>query len=641
MTPRVSRALVAFVLLATGWLTAGCAAPFVPASAGDVLSLVASAEIVEWRSLEDRDLGVHLAGTSETNGRREPFEMWLAPDGRYRLRVDGALGSDEVFDGTTVVRRDFSGLTEPLEGSEAKGAPRLAWLLTGGWARDVVAVRGFDEVRARRGANTLEASLRSPLLDERLSATVSYQSSSAEVQLELDPKTRTLRSARALDARGEVQGGTLVFEGWHWLVVPDVPPLPYPLPPSNEALAERAASEAEARREPCSDPRCPVESNGLAHLRDGTSAAGQPVAGHVDAALFGADDAVLVPTAFATYAARTGELESRFEVATATLVSLADVDLEARQVPPSDMHFSGAAPVRVPLRRLATGHLAVPVSIDGGEPKVFLFDTGAGATVLDRAFADELALEHLGDVDAVGVSGSASAAFMRAQALTVGGPSFAGLEAFEGEQVSDTSFTWESPVFVVLDFGAIAEALGAPVVGVLGSDFIARCQVELDADALRLWPYGAEIEASEGWHTVALAIVDRVPSAWATFPTQQGEVGGWFRIDTGDNGSVTFHGPAIEEHGLLAGRETSPISFGGVGGSSFGYVAEFEWLELGDLRVGPLEAGFAIQAEGTFGQSDLAGNIGQGILGRYDVRLDYSRRQMALRERVVEGEPSE
>lgn len=529
----MKRTLLALPLL----LAAACAPSFHAPAPAELEAFAAHSGVASWQALAASERVLVLRGESATMGREASFTLWVAGDGRYRLVVDGELGSEEVFDGSAVYRRDFSEVGRELEGPERERAPHLVWMLTGGWVSAVAGVAEDGRVELAMGER------RDGLVLERDAAG---------------------RPARVRTPDGTT---TLVLAGW------------------------RTPSEARP-------------SDALADLH--------------------------FPARIESYSSRTGELDARFVTRSAALEPLDAATFAYTLERPDDARFTGPAPAVVELRRLATGHLVVPVALDGGVERVFLFDTGAGATVIDARLAEELGCEALGKVNAVGVSGVAAARFVRANELAVG------------------SFVWDAPVLVALDFQGVAEVLGAPVVGVLGFDFIARAQVELDAAELRVWPPDHALTASApgepAWLPVPLALHDKVPAVRGRFPVGPNgakSASGWFRLDTGDNGSVTFHGPAVKEHALLAGRETQPMSFGGVGGSSFGYSSMLEWFELGTdgepaLRIGPLEAGFAVQSEGTFASADLTGNVGQGVLARFDVRLDYKRRQMALRPRPPE-----
>lgn len=516
-------------LLAQLLLIASCASPFREPAPAELAALRVATGHSAWADLQAQDLGLLIRGDSHSMGVKSAFDLLVAGDGRYRLITHGVLGSLEVFDGTDVWRRDFSGIDRRLEWAERASAPRLVELLVGNWTEHVDGLTDDHRVRVSLGAAGLFGDAAVDLPPAR------------PLELELDPLTSLPMRARVV---GRAAADELVFADWR--IANDLP----------------------------------------------------------------------LPGSIATYSANSGVLEGQFLLQKVQVVGLSAELFAFEAAPPDDVTFVPGIADTVELRRLPSGHLAVPVHVNGDVAKVFLVDTGAGATVIDARYAEQLHLPMIGEVNAVGVSGSAAAQFVSATDLRVG------------------PMLWEAPVLVGLDFSGLAEALGAPVVGVLGFDWFARAEVEFDADVLRVRPTGSDALSGAGWHALELGFHDKVPMVRGTFPTASGAVTGRFRVDTGDSGAVTFHGPAVKRYRLLASRETTPISFGGVGGSSFGYVGELEWFELAGLRIAPLEAGFATQAKGTFASDTLLGNVGLGILGRYDVRVDYSRRQMALRERA-------
>ena len=511
-------------------LLASCASPFQPVVDSDLAALRASSHLDAWQAMNRAGIGLAVRGQSFSMGRVSPYELLIAGDGRYRLSIEGELGSLEVFDGVDVFRRDFSEIDQRLEWTDRRDAPRLVALLVGQWSQGVLTMASDDRVRVALESN------------------VPHVPAAEVLELNLDP-TSLLPTRVAKASKRESR--SLMLVDWQ--------------------------------------------------------------------AAFG----VALPSAIEMYSQTTGALEGRLVMDSIDQVVLDESTFAFRVQPATDVRFESAAPAIAELWRLPSGHLAVPVTINGDTSKVFLLDTGAGATVIDSHYAATLGLASLGDVNAVGVSGSTMAQFVRADSLRV------------------ADFVWDVPVLVALDFGGIAEMLGEPVAGVLGFDWISRCQVEVDAEEVRLWPLSTPAPDAEGWHRVELGFAGKTPTVEATFPTNRGAATGRFRVDTGDNGSVTFHGPAIKRYNLLAQRETSPISFGGVGGSSFGYVGELEWFSIAGLRVGPLEAGFATEATGTFAAEDLVGNLGQGLFGVFYVRIDYAARCMLLRARPVAPATSE
>jgi predicted aspartyl protease len=107
--------------------------------------------------------------------------------------------------------------------------------------------------------------------------------------------------------------------------------------------------------------------------------------------------------------------------------------------------------------------LVVPVHVNGEGPYDFVFDTGATLTCLDRQLMEELGLQAEPGVmgRGVGVGGAGRVAVARLDSLRIGAAHAAGLTA------------------CVLDLSQL-EAVGAPVQGLVGLNFMRAFRVELD-----------------------------------------------------------------------------------------------------------------------------------------------------------------
>ncbi|TAJ14394.1 MAG: hypothetical protein EPO68_12780, partial [Planctomycetota bacterium] len=92
----------------------------------------------------ERAKGFQLSGTTESNGLQSRFSLWVAPDGRYELAVDGKLPSFEGFDGTRAFRRDVGTGERTLVLGDRDEQLAQAWFLSPYWlvAGDRIAVSG-------------------------------------------------------------------------------------------------------------------------------------------------------------------------------------------------------------------------------------------------------------------------------------------------------------------------------------------------------------------------------------------------------------------------------------------------------------------------------------------------------------------
>jgi hypothetical protein len=113
---------------------------------------------------------------------------------------------------------------------------------------------------------------------------------------------------------------------------------------------------------------------------------------------------------------------------------------------------------------------------------------------------------------------------------------------------------------------------------------------------------------------------ENTPSVRARF---EGDREGLFRIDTGANGTLSFHSPAVRELGLLDGRTVTSASSGGVGGATETKVGRLEWFELAGHRFEKSMVQFSLAEHGAFADRYTTGNIGQEFLAPFRMVLDY------------------
>jgi len=83
-----------------------------------------------WGELED---GLHLQGTTDTGGVEGSFELFLAPDGRYRYEQGGRLARRVSFDGQRLSTRVRKGPANLLEQGDRDPWHYSQWLQGGFW----------------------------------------------------------------------------------------------------------------------------------------------------------------------------------------------------------------------------------------------------------------------------------------------------------------------------------------------------------------------------------------------------------------------------------------------------------------------------------------------------------------------------
>lgn len=144
------------------------------------------------------------------------------------------------------------------------------------------------------------------------------------------------------------------------------------------------------------------------------------------------------------------------------LPAIACLAVAAMTSPPA-----AASPVELQLQRANSGHVLLPVTIDGDGPFTFLLDTGATHTAIAAPLA-----EQFGFVSAWALYGDV-------QALTT---------RFEAERfaLEDVRLAGQDPMDLVSVVIPVEEGQPIPVSGLLGADAIAASRYDIDFGAGRL-----------------------------------------------------------------------------------------------------------------------------------------------------------
>lgn len=274
-----------------------------------------------------------------------------------------------------------------------------------------------------------------------------------------------------------------------------------------------------------------------------------------------------------------------------------------------DATFDAAVPAALEMKRAKTGHILVHPLIDGKDVGWFIFDTGAGITVLDTKTCDELKLERFASIPAMGVGGAAKSGLARVKSFVLG------------------PVTITDQLVLDLNISFLSVHMGEKIAGIVGYPVMARCVVSVDMKTPAVSIFNPASFALSGGAWSPLYVYERHPCV-------DGEVEGIkgiFRLDTGAGGStVTFHVPFTEQHTLLDGRETVPTTMGGVGGMVPARSGRVRTMTLGGHEHKDMKAEFATQATGVFADPYLAGNVGGALVSPFVVVFDYQNNRIAF-----------
>ena len=262
-------------------------------------------------------------------------------------------------------------------------------------------------------------------------------------------------------------------------------------------------------------------------------------------------------------------------------------------------------------------HIWLRASIDDGPEQDFLFDTGASVTVLDSTFAATHGIVTEGRMQAAGAGASGSATFAKLASLEVRSPDGDGVE------LSDLRVAVLSvnPMF--------APYFWRDMAGIVGYDFISRFVVTIDYDRGVLVlrdPKSFRFAGTEA--PLPMVMNGVVPALTARL---DGKYEGVFRLDVGSSSTVDLHTPFARKHDLGKHlRDAHPVSGAGFGGQFTSDLGRMKSMSIGPYSWKDPMVSVADATEGAFASEEFAGNIGNRILERFRVTLDYDGRHVWL-----------
>jgi hypothetical protein len=275
----------------------------------------------------------------------------------------------------------------------------------------------------------------------------------------------------------------------------------------------------------------------------------------------------------------------------------------------NNIAFNTSIPAIVEAKKLPTGHIIVHPLVNGKDVGWFILDSGADIVVIDPKIADDLKLPKVGKLPLVGVGGVTTESFRTIDDLKLGPATLKNTDCAE------------------YDLSVFKRYFGVEVAGIIGFDMFRRTIISVDLDKPTVALYDPA--------TFKLPAGDWTPTLFSTGnmalqAKMEGDRTGWYRLDTGAQGTVQFHAPYVQKEHLLQGRTTSMAQEGGAGGTSEARAGKIAWFELAGHRFENPDVVFSQATIGAFNDKYLAGNIGQEFMLPFTVYFDFGGSRVAL-----------
>lgn len=277
--------------------------------------------------------------------------------------------------------------------------------------------------------------------------------------------------------------------------------------------------------------------------------------------------------------------------------------------------------------KLVHRHIFLNIKVNNSEPLWFIFDTGDKFAIIDLERAKQLGLNLEGQINVGGAgAGVLKGAFVKDSNFTV-----PGLEGFT------------QPVTLAVPLDGLKPNFGHDVDGIIGSEFIKQFVVEVDYQARLLRLHDKQKFSYSGPGEI-------IPTKLSGgHPIVQGEVilhgrdaiKADFVVDLGSGGALALYSPFVEKHKLLETNQKTirASGRGGAGGEITGRIGRIHGFKIGKFTIDNPVTMFSQDTKGALADDVIQGNIGEQIMSRFKVLLDYERSRIILEPNARLKEP--
>ena len=281
-------------------------------------------------------------------------------------------------------------------------------------------------------------------------------------------------------------------------------------------------------------------------------------------------------------------------------------DAEMFEPPASDVKdyefANGKSVENVPFQYMEN-HVYIPLTING-KTKLWVLDTGAEVSVIEKDFAEELGLKLEGKITGQGVGSTVDVSFTTLPAYSINGLSF------HEQKIASIKLNW-----------LFRKTTGQEIGGILGYDFLSRLVTRIDYANQTLSFYEPDSFKYAGPGVVIDAPLSQ-DNMFHVPITIDGEYGGLWNIDVGAGG-MSFHYPYAQSHNLLKRKGITGVAYG-AGGSSPTKSCQFKTVTLAGFTIDKPLVGMPVSADkGSFSGRELTGNAGNTLFRHFVLYLDY------------------
>jgi hypothetical protein len=276
---------------------------------------------------------------------------------------------------------------------------------------------------------------------------------------------------------------------------------------------------------------------------------------------------------------------------------------------------------------MESAHIVFQVGVNGSKPVGFLLDTGSDENVINTPWLAEFGLKTYAKTAATGGGGTAEYDYAAGATFTTPGVEL------RNQHVA------------VMDQTGLERALGVPLGGLLGYDFISRFVVEIDYQKNlitlhdpRTWNYRGN------GYVVPVTFDGGIPFTNGVISIKNKTIPGFFVLDFGAQETMTLTSPFVKANDLVSLAQTNafvnrPSGLENQFFSQNNVRGRIDKVELGKLVEQSIPVNMSVNTKGAYAGENFSGTIGETIFRRYHVFLDYARNRVIFEPTVQAREP--
>lgn len=257
--------------------------------------------------------------------------------------------------------------------------------------------------------------------------------------------------------------------------------------------------------------------------------------------------------------------------------------------------------------RFIENHIFIPVVINCKE-RLWVLDTGAAMSVLERRFADSLGIISQGDIKGRGAGGTMDVSLGTLPPFSLQGIDF------------------DEQTVAIIDMSDLIRLLGVDVVGILGFDFLSRFVTKIDyANELLSFYDPGTYEYNGDGQELDIHLQSSVFYVQAAL---DGQYSGTWLFDLGA-GSTSLEGAYALRHGFTKKKGVESLGHGAANAFS-NKAIKGSTFELAGFKVDDPPITFPYGGTDTISHSDHIGGLGNTLFRNFVVYCDYANEKVIL-----------